>query len=55
MRIVVGWVKRNGTHRMLINSGFRFSSPTLQFRYIIFWEIPKSWVSFLNPAYKLRP
>jgi len=30
MRDIVGWVEKNGTHQMLINGGFRFSSPTLQ-------------------------
>jgi len=40
MRNIVGWVEYNGTHRICVNGGFRYTPPTLHFGYIILGEIP---------------
>jgi len=48
MRNVVGWVECNGTHRIPVTGGFRHTSPTLHFGYIIFWEIPDTKLKTCN-------
>ncbi len=52
MGIVVGWVECNGTHRISVNGGFRYTPPTLHFAYIIFWESPKKGTQFFSDNQK---